>query len=386
MDSNTENIIRQENAGLYIHIPFCKQKCHYCNFYSLASSKHRSELIAAIANELILQKNFLESRAIQTIYFGGGTPSLLSIDEISLIMDTVYEHYTVLPDAEITLEANPDDLNIIKIRELKNLPINRLSIGIQSFFYEDLNYLNRAHTVKQAEFAIKGAQDAGFENLSIDLIYGIPTLTDEHWKQNIQNAVDFKVPHISAYSLTVEPHTPLEILINKGKMQNVEESDQVKHFEMAMDLLQKENYIHYEISNFCLDNYFSKHNSNYWKGTPYLGIGPSAHSYNGSVRQWNIKNIQEYIANIQKGKVSCESETLDNSTLYNEYVLTRLRTMWGCDELFIVNNFGDDFLKHFKNSVSKHVGAASVIHKNGVFTLSDKGKLFADAITADLFF
>ncbi len=373
-------------GGLYIHIPFCKQKCDYCNFYSTPSSKSRKELISAIAKELILQKSFLETTIFQTLYFGGGTPSILTFEELMFIMDTVFQHYNFSSNAEITIEANPDDLNNAKIRELKNSPVNRLSIGIQSFSEKDLKYLNRIHSARQSEFSIKASQDAGFENISIDLIYGIPTLSEEQWNQNMLHAVSFMVPHISAYSLTVEPHTTLEVLINKGKKQNTDESSQAKHFEMAMDTLEREGYIHYEISNFCKEGFYSKHNSNYWKGVPYLGIGPSAHSFNGDSRQWNTKNIQQYISSVEKKIVPCEKENLDTSTQYNEYVLTHLRTKWGCEETYIKLNFGDDFLKHFIKSASKYISSEIIEEKNKIYTLTHKGKLLADAVTADLFF
>jgi oxygen-independent coproporphyrinogen III oxidase len=351
----------------------------------MASSKYRQEMVSAIAKELVLQQNYLKSSPIETIYIGGGTPTVLSIDELNLVLDTVFENYSVNADAEITIEANPDDLDHSKIQQLRKSPINRLSIGIQSFFEKDLYYLNRIHSAKQAEYAIKASQDAGFENLSIDLIYGIPTLSDQLWQENLHKAISFHVPHISAYSLTVEPSTPLDILIKKGKLQNIDEEQQVRHFETAMKTMDAEGYIHYEISNFCKEGFYSKHNSNYWKQKPYLGIGPSAHSYNVDSRQWNIANIREYTTSIAKNIIPFEKEELDLNTRYNEYILTRLRTMWGCDPKEIQNEFGEDLLKHFKDKVFSQIEKENITENKEIYLLTQRGKLFADAVSADLF-
>lgn len=372
-------------AGIYIHIPFCRQKCHYCNFFSLASSKYRQETISAIARELELQKNYLNGAAIETIYFGGGTPSILTTDELNVLLGKIFNNFTVISDAEITLEANPENLNSQKIKELRSSPINRFSIGIQSFFEEDLKYLNRIHSAKQAEYAIKASQDAGFENLSIDLIYGIPTLSNQQWKENIQKAVSFQIPHISAYSLTVEPKTPLEVLIKKEKLQPIDEAKQAYHFEIAMESMNSAGYIHYEISNFCKEGFYSRHNSNYWKSKPYLGVGPSAHSFNIESRQWNSKNINEYITSIEKKSIPFEKEELDLNTRYNEYILTRLRTIWGCNLKEIQHEFGDDLMKLFKDKVLKQIARGNIMEEKELFLLTQKGKLFADAVSEYLF-
>jgi len=278
-------------AGIYIHIPFCKRKCHYCNFYSVPSLKWKDELTAALHNELRLQKDYLDE-PVETIYFGGGTPSQLSEDEVKRLIDTVRENYTLINTPEITLEANPDDIDAQKVRELKNSEINRVSIGVQSFFHEDLKYLSRIHTSEQAEYAIKALQDAGLGNISIDFIYGMPSLGQEHWRKNLSRAVDMQIPHISAYAITVEPNTTLDVLIRNQKKQPVSEAEGANEFRYVMKYLPENNYIHYEISNFCLPGYHSRHNSMYWENKPYLGIGPSAHSFNLSSRSWNTSNLE----------------------------------------------------------------------------------------------
>ncbi len=372
-------------SGIYLHIPYCKQKCHYCNFYSVANKMHREEIVPMMMRELKLQKDYLEGASINTIYFGGGTPSLLSGDEISLLLSGIQELFHVEPDAEITLEANPDDLTPVRIKSLIHTGINRLSIGIQSFSDQDLVFLNRVHSGKQAKTCIKRAQDAGFTDLSIDLIYGIPTLSSDQWEYNLMTALDFDIPHISAYALTVEDKTPLAVMIRKGKMPDVNDAVQLQHFEMLLDLLNAHGYQHYEISNFCLPGKYARHNTSYWKGIPYLGIGPSAHSFNGESRQWNVSGITPYIQALKGGKLPFEKEVLSQSQKFNEYIMTSLRTIWGCDLSHIEKTFGKEWLQQTIEDASIHIKNESLTLQNDHLTLTKKGKFRADGIAADFF-
>jgi oxygen-independent coproporphyrinogen-3 oxidase len=379
-------------SGIYIHIPFCKQACHYCDFHFSTSLKNKDAFLNALQKEIFLQKDYLNSSIINTVYFGGGTPSLLSQIELLTIFDSLHRHYTISADAEITLEANPDDLTIAKIKELKSTPINRLSIGVQSFFDEDLKLMNRAHNSREALTAVKAAQANGFENITIDLIYGIPTLSHQNWKHNLQTAFDLEVKHISAYCLTVEPKTTLAHLVKTGKIKNIDEQKSVEQFEIMLDEMRKNKFEQYEISNFCKDNCYSKHNSNYWLKKTYLGLGPSAHSYNGTSRQWNISNNNLYIQSIEKnqetdpGKQSrFEFETLSTSQQYNEYILTTLRTMWGSDLRYMEDNFGKKYLMHCLKEADKYVLSSNIKKENNKLFLTDKGKLIADKIASDLF-
>jgi oxygen-independent coproporphyrinogen-3 oxidase len=372
-------------AGIYIHIPFCKSKCHYCNFYSLASSRYVKDFIPALIKEIELQKNYLEGEIIETIYFGGGTPSLLEYNSLMQVFDKLQHTFIMATKPEITLEANPDDLNAAKLKELKQTPINRLSMGIQSFFDDDLKYLNRIHTSSQAEAAVKRSQDNGFNNISIDLIYGIPTLTDDHWKQNIEHSFSLLVPHISAYSLTVEPKTALDTLIRKGKSKPVNEDQSVNQFRILMNEMKLNDFIHYEISNFCKEGFVSIHNSNYWKGKRYLGLGPSAHSYNLQSRQWNTSNIVEYLKGIETSSHAFEKETLSEQDKFNEYIMTSLRTMWGCNLNYITDKFGLETRKEIEKDAESFIMQEQMTLNNDVLYLTDSGKLFADGIAADLF-
>ncbi|MBK7175205.1 MAG: radical SAM family heme chaperone HemW [Bacteroidales bacterium] len=372
-------------SGIYLHIPYCKQKCHYCNFYSVANKMHREEIVPMMMRELKLQKDYLEGASINTIYFGGGTPSLLSGDEISLLLSGIQELFHVEPNAEITLEANPDDLTPVRIKNLIHTGINRLSIGIQSFSDQDLVFLNRVHSGKQAKTCIKRAQDAGFTDLSIDLIYGIPTLSSDQWEYNLMTALDFDIPHISAYALTVEDKTPLAVMIRKGKMPDVNDAVQLQHFEMLLDLLNAHGYQHYEISNFCLPGKYARHNTSYWKGIPYLGIGPSAHSFNGESRQWNVSGITPYIQALKGGKLPFEKEVLSQSQKFNEYIMTSLRTIWGCDLSHIEKTFGKEWLQQTIEDASIHIKNESLTLQNDHLTLTKKGKFRADGIAADFF-
>ncbi|HPF64072.1 radical SAM family heme chaperone HemW [Lentimicrobium sp.] len=372
-------------AGIYIHIPYCRQKCHYCNFFSVASAKFMPEVASAIARESLLQHSYLNDTTVTSVYFGGGTPSLLNPALLGGIMDAVTNNFSLSGDAEITLEANPDDVNSANLNAWKNLGINRLSMGVQSFRNEDLRYLNRIHTGSKALECIDLAQEHGFENLTIDLIYGFPVLSDEAWLDNLQQVINRKIPHLSAYALTVEPRTALDVMIRKGKIAPVEEGQAVRHFELLMEAMEKAGYLHYEISNFCKPDRYARHNTAYWKGEPYLGLGPSAHSFNGRSRQWNVSGIGEYLQAIESGKIPHDIETLEVSQQYNEYVMTGLRTMWGCRESEIELRFGKDYLSHFLKGIGKYVASGHILKDNDGYILTNKGKLMADGIAADLF-
>ena len=377
-------------SGIYIHIPFCKQACHYCDFHFSTSLKNKKPFLKALVKEIKLRRDYFgrdhsQTEKIQTIYFGGGTPSLLTKDEIIVIIDELHKYHEIEPAAEITLEANPDDLSIEKINELKQTPVNRLSIGIQSFFDEDLKFMNRTHNAEEAIRSVKASQDEGFENITIDLIYGTPTLSNENWEQNLSRTFSLDVPHVSCYGLIVEPKTALHSFIKNGKIAPLDEQKMAEQFEIVMNRMKAENFIHYEICNFCKEGFYSQHNSSYWSQKKYLGLGPSAHSYNGTSRQWNVANNNAYIRSIGNDHSFFESEKLSRTMRYNEYVLTSLRTMWGCDRETIKTNFGEDYLNYFLNEVEKYINSGMINKTENKLTLSDKGKLYADKITTNLF-
>ncbi len=372
-------------AGIYLHIPFCKQKCHYCNFHSVASLKNKDLLLEALLKEIALQKNYLGNEKVETIYFGGGTPSLLSESEINKIFHEIQSNFKISDNAEVTIEANPDDLTKTYIYSLKKTPVNRLSIGVQSFFEEDLKYLNRVHSTDQAYNSIKEAQHAGFQNMSIDLIYGIPSLSETNWYKNLEIFFELNPPHLSAYALTVEPKTALDVLIRNNKTNPVQEKQVADHFQILIDQMGTNNYLHYEISNFCKENFYSKHNKSYWLGEKYLGLGPSSHSFDGDTRQWNVSNINKYISEINNNQVPAEKENLSTDQKYNEYILTSLRTMWGTDVSYILKKFGNQYNLHFKKYVKRFIDDKRILIKNGKYCLTDSGKIFADGISSDLF-
>ena len=371
-------------AGIYIHIPFCKQKCHYCNFFSQASTKYKQAFILALLKEIELQKDYLNGKEVKTIYFGGGTPSLLSDKEIKLVLEQIGTFFEIANAVEITLEANPDDLNKEYLSRLKKTKINRLSIGIQSFHDDDLQYLNRVHRGEQALNSIQEALLV-FENLSIDLIYGIPTLNNEKWIENLTTIYQLNIPHVSAYALTIEPKTALDFFIKKGKYATVEEQSLVDHFHILCDMMESYDYEHYEISNFSKEKHHSVHNTSYWSGSKYLGLGPSAHSFNGKSRQWNIANTSQYIERLQHQKVPFTREVLSKQQKYNEYVMTSLRTIWGTDANHILQEFGNDFYDHFLKEVTVFLNDKKINQTASIFTLTREGKLFADQVTAGLF-
>lgn len=372
-------------SGIYIHIPFCSTKCNYCNFYSTASGRNIEKVIQAICCEIDQRKDYLQGSTIETVYFGGGTPSLLQSSQIEAILNQVARNFHVDAAAEITLEANPDDLNKKKLQYLKQLGINRLSIGIQSFRQDDLQYLGRRHSVFQAQQSIEEALVSGFANLSIDLIYGIPTLSGEGWQENLSQAFSYPIPHISAYWLTVEEKTPLDLMIRKGKIETVNENLALSHYGLLVEMMLQKGYEHYEISNFCLPGKYSRHNTAYWLGKPYLGVGPSAHSFNGLERQWNVSNTNKYIESSAAGKVESEAELLKIETRYNEFIMTSLRTIWGCDLNHVSAKFGDSFATKLVKDVQIFIRQGKASIESGKLKLTPEGYLFADGIASALF-
>jgi len=372
-------------AGIYIHIPFCKQACHYCDFHFSTSFKYKDELLQALIKEIRLQKSYLDSETIETIYFGGGTPSLLSADEINLLTGTITGLHTVSANAEITLEANPDDMDKAKLQSLLQTDINRLSIGIQSFFDDDLQWMNRVHRANEAEASIKRAQDTGFENITADLIYGYPLLSSEKWKYNLDKIFELGIPHISSYSMTVEPQTALATFIKKKKQAAMDDQQSAEQFILLMDAMQTHDFEHYEISNFCKPGHYSRHNSNYWKGVKYLGIGPSAHSYNGETRQWNVANNAKYIQALETGNIPAETELLTETDRLNEYIMTSLRTIWGLD-LNKLNSIAAGSANQLSIAARSFFDNGWIEQKDDIIYLTQPGKLYADHIASDLFF
>ena len=371
-------------SGIYIHIPFCKQACFYCDFHFSTSLKKKDELINCLVSEIKLRKNELNTDVIQTIYFGGGTPSLLQLSEIDRIIDAVYENYEVVANPEITLEANPDDLTSSKIVELATSKINRLSIGIQSFFEDDLQLMNRAHNAQEAINCLTEATHY-FKNISVDLIYGIPGLSNKQWRKNIDMVLSSRIKHISSYALTVEPRTALESLIKKGMIEDVSDLQAQEQFYILIEELSKHNFIHYELSNFAKDGAFSINNSSYWQGKSYLGIGPSAHSFNGKQRSWNVKNNSKYISAIQQNKLPIERELLSITDQYNEYVMTGLRTIWGVSLEKVTREFGKEYHTYLLLQSEKYIAEELLYIEDEKIKTTQKGKFLSDGISADLF-
>jgi len=342
-------------------------------------------MLKALSREIDLRKNYLSGETIETIYFGGGTPSLISADELQVLIGAITDLFEVSPAAEITLEANPDDLNPQKVRELRQTLINRFSIGIQSFFEEDLKWMNRAHTASEAQSSIKRVQDAGFENITADLIYGYPLLSKPKWEYNIQQLIELHIPHISSYSMTVEPATALSSFIKKGEQKPMDEGQSAAQFLILMEQLKEAGFDHYEISNFAKPGLYSKHNSNYWEGVPYLGIGPSAHSFNGESRQWNISNNSKYIDQIGLKKIPAEIEVLSTENRINEYIMTSLRTSKGMSLQKITERFGSDYANEVRGCLEPFADKNWINLKDQIVTLTTDGKLFADHIASELF-
>ena len=371
-------------AGIYIHIPFCKQACYYCDFHFSTSLKKKDELIQALIKEIQLRKLEFQNETVETIYFGGGTPSLLSNAELELLINTVFKNYKVAENTEITLEANPDDLSNNRIIALSKSSINRLSIGIQSFYERDLKLMNRAHNSEEAKQCLKEAIKH-FDNISIDLIYGIPDLTNNEWIGNIETALSYNIPHISSYALTVEPKTALETFIKKGIIKNVDDELAQEQFHILIEKLEASGFVHYELSNFGKPDYFSKNNSAYWQGKSYLGIGPSAHSFNGKQRGWNVRNNSKYIKYIQQNILPLEIETLSVTDKYNEYVMTGLRTIWGVSLSKVESDFGKNYKKYLLQQSGKHINQHLLYIDGDKLLTTKKGKFLSDGIASDLF-
>ncbi|WP_083988589.1 radical SAM family heme chaperone HemW [Chryseobacterium arthrosphaerae] len=371
---------------IYIHIPFCKQKCSYCNFHFSTSLNFKDEMLRAMKTEIMLRRNELQNKSLKSLYFGGGTPSILSVDEINSLIDEVLKYFSFEKDIEITLEANPDDLDKNFLKQLAGTPVNRLSIGTQSFFEEDLKLMNRAHTASEAESSIKRAQDFGFENLSIDLIYGSPTSNLEIWKENLNKTIALEVPHISSYALTVEPKTALENWISKGKVKSPKEEEQNREFYYLSDFLKDNGFEHYEVSNFAKPGFYSRHNSAYWKYQEYLGIGPSAHSYNGfDVRSWNVANNQQYNKKLNDKQLAKEEEILSLEDQFNEMIMIGLRTTWGVDLESLKSKFSDRMQEHLQAEIKSKIEEGVLIIENNHLKIPEKHWFMADGIASDLF-
>lgn len=371
-------------SGIYIHIPFCKQACHYCDFHFSTSMKKKEGMVLALAKEMELRKDEFQNEEVETIYFGGGTPSVLSIDDIRFLINSVYQNYNVIENPEITLEANPDDLDEETILQFANSPINRLSIGIQSFFEDDLQLMNRAHNLEEAKKCLAFATQH-FDNISIDLIYGMPNMSNEKWLQNIETALSFNIPHISSYALTVEPKTALHKMIKSGSISNIDDDLAQQHFHILIDKLQENGFVHYELSNFGKPNYFSKNNTAYWLGKKYIGIGPSAHSFNGKSRSWNVSNNLLYLKAIAENKVPSEIEILSKTDQYNEYIMTGLRTIWGVSLERIETEFGSSYLEYLHQQAEKYISDNLLTVENNILKTTKKGKFLSDGIASDLF-
>lgn len=371
-------------SGIYLHIPFCKQACHYCDFHFSTSLKKKKELILAMCDEIKMRKTAFQDEIVETIYFGGGTPSILCIEDLNLLIETVFNHYQVIENPEITLEANPDDLTEERIIILSKSKINRLSIGIQSFFEDDLKLMNRAHNAEEAKKCLQIATKY-FDNISLDLIYGIPEMDNEKWLDNIETALSFGISHISSYALTVEPKTALHNFILKGIIAAPDDEVTHEHFEILVEKLEEAGYIHYELSNFGKENYFSQNNTSYWMGKKYLGIGPSAHSYDGKTRSWNVSNNALYLKSIQEGKLPMETETLTQTDRYNEYVMTGLRTVWGISLDRIEQEFGKSYLDYLNQQSARYIEDHLLFLDDNTLRTTRKGKFLSDGIASDLF-
>ncbi len=370
-------------AGIYVHIPFCKKLCFYCDFYHIISNNDNSAFLDALLKETSLRKDYTGSEKISTIYLGGGTPSVLSISELETILNHINRLFSVEATCEITIELNPDDVNRKYLKGLRNLNINRISLGIQSWRDSDLKMLNRRHDSAQAALALKGIIKAGFENISIDLIYGIPGLSLEDWISNLDYSLSFDIEHLSAYHLTFEPGTILGKRLSQGLIAEIDEEESASQFNTLIEKMESAGFIQYEISNFGKSGYFSIHNSNYWKQVNYLGIGPSAHSFNGYSRQWNIRSVKEYIKSVNQGKSFFEREELDARTCFNEYIMTSLRTMWGIDLTYLEKTFGKEGYDYVVNSAGKFKDYGMIKQDNTSLVLTNQGKMISDNIISE---
>ena len=372
-------------AGIYIHIPYCKQQCAYCNFHFRIAQKDKLEMLKSMHKEIKERKDFLNGKEVSSIYFGGGTPSILSISEIKHLIQTIYTLYSVNEDAEITVECNPDDLTGPKLSSYKKIGVNRLSIGVQSFADADLKFMNRSHNAKETIKSIELAKKVGFENITIDLIYGLPNQTLKQWQKNLHIMFSLGIQHFSAYALTIEEKTALYHLVKNKKLEVLSDKRTISQFNLLQVKAKEQGFIHYEISNFGKEGYFSKHNTAYWTGNHYLGIGPSAHSFNGTSRRWNISSNKKYIEGVLANSSYSETENLTNEQRYNEYIFTSLRTIWGIDKATILKRYGDEIALYFFKEIKKWEAKKYIVAVSNIYTLTSKGKIFADAIASDLF-
>lgn len=370
-------------AGIYIHIPYCRKVCYYCDFHFTASFKDVTPVISSIKKELEIRKHYLKEETVDTVYFGGGTPSAIEVDNIDSILNTISKNYNLSRNAEITLEANPDDLHPTYFNSIKSIGINRLSIGVQSFLERDLKWMNRRHSAEKSLESVKFAYKHGFDNINIDLIYGIPGLSIDDWKYNLKQFFDLGIPHLSAYHLTIEPKTVFGVQKKRGQLKEISEDDSVMQFEILLEETAKKGYQHYEISNFALDGFMSKHNLGYWKNHLYLGVGPSAHSFDGISRRWNTKLHRDYIANIQNDEKYYEEELLTEQEKYNDYILTNLRTMWGISLEIIKGKFGESYVQEINKTALKY--SEYLVMNNEYIRLNAKGKFIADRIASEFF-
>lgn len=370
-------------SGIYIHIPFCRKRCHYCDFFKSTDLSRKFRLLPTLETELRNRSSELGSELVETIYLGGGTPSVLQIDELKSLLNVIESSFQVSPDAEVTMEANPDDLSQAKLTALRETGFNRLSMGIQSFSESDLKLMNRRHGAMQAVQSVKWAKKAGFSNISIDLIYGLPGQSPEAWEQNIRTAIELDVQHISAYHLTYHEGTVFYDRLKEGILKELPDELSLQQFEMLINLLVEGGFEHYEISNFCKPGLYSKHNSSYWKSSRYLGIGPSAHSFDVGSRRWNVSSIENYINGIENGETYWEQEILTEQDRYNDSIITGLRTIWGLSELFIQNNFSEKYVTHFNGLKDKYSGTDLIEVNQDVITLTRQGMFLSDQIMAD---
>ncbi len=372
-------------AGIYIHIPFCKKACSYCNFHFSTSLQYRQQMTEAIITEISQRKEYLNGAAIESLYWGGGTPSMLLPGQIDAIFNAIHKNFVVAPNAEVTFEANPDDVTPELLNHLKGTPVNRFSMGVQSFFDEDLNWMNRAHSASDAIQSIKRIQDTGFHSISIDLIYGMPTLTAQRWAHNLQQAVDLSLEHISSYCLTVEPRTALYHQVTHNRTKAPDEEQAAAQFEMLTHKLRDAGFEQYEISNFARNKKYAVHNTNYWKNQPYMGIGPSAHSFNKISRRWNIASNQHYMKAIEEGGIFWEEENLTLENSVNEYIMTSLRTQWGLDTSWFKAAFGEDVFSTLKAGLDTKIKQGVLAYQNGHYTIPQQSRFLSDGIASDLF-
>ena len=372
-------------SGIYIHVPFCKSKCAYCNFFSLVTEKKVDDYVEALKKEIVDRRSYLGDELVETIYFGGGTPSLLPTKYVEEILELLHKNYNIISTPEITLEINPDTIDKEKMLALKQLGVNRMSVGIQSFHDDDLRYLGRRHDSRHAMQVLEDLKAVDFEKITLDLIYGMPTLTEEKWNKNLDIFFSTGITHLSAYALTVEPKTILGQKIEKGELQGVSEEETIRHYDILVERTKVNGFEHYEISNFAKDGCRSQHNSIYWKDVKYLGLGPSAHSYDGNSRQWNVSNLTKYIQLVGNSEEYYEKEILTLDDKFNEYVMTSLRTSWGCDVEKIERDYGKSYAGHFLKNVKKYLEMGEMLKDINTYKLTDEGMLFADGIAAELF-